>query len=104
MWIRTKLTDAELSVALYAATGIVTRPKLMENFAVGRMGAAFIGAIRHHARSGGGTVHPGRCRVRRSGGGGLRTPLGTAAVAPPAGFQPGLAVTRPSRTASWSAW
>ncbi|GAB7034944.1 hypothetical protein JCM4914_64050 [Streptomyces platensis subsp. malvinus] len=43
--MRTKLTDAELSVALYAATGIVTRPKLMANFAVGRMGAAFIGAF-----------------------------------------------------------
>ncbi|BCK72770.1 hypothetical protein Srufu_067230 [Streptomyces libani subsp. rufus] len=61
-------------MALYAATGIVTRPKLMENFAVGRMGAAFIGAIRHHVRRGGRTVHPGRYRVRRTGGDGRDAP------------------------------
>ncbi|GAO11809.1 hypothetical protein TPA0598_09_01000 [Streptomyces lydicamycinicus] len=74
-------------MALYAATGIVTRPKLMENFAVGRMGAAFIGAIRHHARRGGRTVHPGRYQVSRPGGGGSGrpSPLGASRRFSPAG-------------------
>ncbi|GGN39649.1 hypothetical protein GCM10012285_16810 [Streptomyces kronopolitis] len=99
MWIRTKLTDVELSVALYAATGIVTRPKLMENFAVGRMGPP--SSEPFGSMLGGAAAADIRCRT------GCAERVAAARARPRGGgpsAQPASARTRPERTAATSAW